>query len=150
MTKKLLEYPRDDTRLNPLWHLLEIRTWGTKWKGIIDKTNEWATWWWANAKIDKESIELFKQIIHIFKEDMEDNNLVMFTHAMDFFKERVSLKNQVLEHFLTSLLNDLSIKDLVRFGNLFSTKFMKPQRWLYATPRWRTWVPPKFRNKMLK
>jgi hypothetical protein len=32
MTKNLLEYPRDDNRLNPLWHLLKIRTWGTKWK----------------------------------------------------------------------------------------------------------------------
>ncbi len=42
MTKKLLEYPKDDTKLNPFWHLLEIKTWGTKWKRVIDKTNEWA------------------------------------------------------------------------------------------------------------
>jgi hypothetical protein len=40
MTKNLLEYPRDDTRLNPLWHLLKIRTWGTKWKKVIDTTDE--------------------------------------------------------------------------------------------------------------
>jgi hypothetical protein len=27
-----------------------------------------------------------KQIAHISKENMEDYNLAMFTHAMDFFK----------------------------------------------------------------
>jgi hypothetical protein len=30
--KKPLEYLRNDSRLIPLWPLLEIRTWGTKWK----------------------------------------------------------------------------------------------------------------------
>jgi hypothetical protein len=44
MTKKPSEYPRDDTKLDPLWHLLELKTWGTKWKRVINKTNEWATW----------------------------------------------------------------------------------------------------------
>jgi hypothetical protein len=29
---------------------------------------------------------LMKQTTHISKEDMEDKNLAMFTHAMDFFK----------------------------------------------------------------
>jgi hypothetical protein len=38
--KKPLEYPRDNTRLNPLKHLLEIKTWGTEWEGIIDKIVE--------------------------------------------------------------------------------------------------------------
>jgi hypothetical protein len=108
--------------------LFKIRTCGTKWKRIINKTNEWATWRWANAKIDNESIELFKQIVHMFKENMEDYNLVMFTHAMDFFKERVSLKKSILEYFFKSLLSDLSIEDLVRLGNFLSIKFMKPQR----------------------
>jgi hypothetical protein len=40
MTKKPLEYPRNDTQLNPLRHLFEIRAWGTKWKMVINKTNE--------------------------------------------------------------------------------------------------------------
>jgi hypothetical protein len=44
MIKKSLEYSRDDTKLDPLWHLLEIKTWGTKWKKVIDKIDEWATW----------------------------------------------------------------------------------------------------------
>jgi hypothetical protein len=44
MTKKLLEYPKDDIRLNPLRHLLEIRTWVTKWKRVINKTVEWSAW----------------------------------------------------------------------------------------------------------
>jgi hypothetical protein len=41
MTKKLLEYPRDNTKLDHLKHLFKIRTWGTKWKRVIDKTTEW-------------------------------------------------------------------------------------------------------------
>jgi len=107
MTKKLLEYPRDDTRLDLLRHLLEMRTWGVEWKRVIDKTNEWVAWRWANVKIDKEILTLFKQTIHISKKNMEDHNLAMFTHAKDFFKEHVSLK--IPKHFFTSLLNDLSI-----------------------------------------
>jgi hypothetical protein len=39
------------------------------------------------VKIDKENLALFKQIVHISKENMEDYNLTMFTNAMDFFKE---------------------------------------------------------------
>jgi hypothetical protein len=30
MTKKPSKYLKDDTRLDPLQHLLEIKTWGTK------------------------------------------------------------------------------------------------------------------------
>jgi hypothetical protein len=75
--------------------LFEIKTWGTKWKRVIDKTNEWAAWRWANVKINKENLSLFKHIVHISKENMEDYNLVMFTHAIDFFKERASLKNLI-------------------------------------------------------
>jgi hypothetical protein len=44
MTKKPLEYPRDNTRLDPFVHLLKIKTWGTKWKRVINKTKEQATW----------------------------------------------------------------------------------------------------------
>ncbi len=29
MTKKPLEYPRDNTKVEPLKHLFEIKTWGT-------------------------------------------------------------------------------------------------------------------------
>jgi hypothetical protein len=57
----------------------------------------------------------------------------MFAHAMDFFQEWPSLENSILEHFFTSLLKDLSMKDLVTLGNLLSTKFMEPSRQLYAT-----------------
>jgi hypothetical protein len=48
---------------------------------------------------------------------MEDYNWVMFTHAMDFFKEFANLKKLVLKHFFTSLLNDLLIEDMVTLGN---------------------------------
>jgi hypothetical protein len=59
---------------------------GNKMEKKIDKIVERLAWQWLNAKIDKESIALMKQTTHISKEDMEDYNLVMFTHAMDFFK----------------------------------------------------------------
>jgi hypothetical protein len=58
---------------------------------------------------------------------MKDYNWAMFTHVMDFFKECTSLEKSIPEHFFTSLLNDLSRKDLVTLGNFLSTKFMKPQ-----------------------
>jgi hypothetical protein len=57
-------------------------------------------WRWVNAKIDKKSIALMKHIAHVFKEDMEDYNLSMFTHAMDFFKELAHFKKPVLKLFL--------------------------------------------------
>jgi hypothetical protein len=49
---------------------------------------------WANAKVNKESISIFKQTINISKEDMEDYNLDMHTHAMDFFKKSANLRSQ--------------------------------------------------------
>jgi len=58
----------------------------------------------------------------------------MFTHAMDLFQEWASLKKPIPEQFFTSLLKDLSIKDLVTLGDLLSTKFMEPNRQLYAIP----------------
>jgi hypothetical protein len=63
---------------------------------FFDKTDEWVAWQWANVKINKENISILKQIINISKEDMEDYNLAMFTHAMDFFKEQTSLKKSIL------------------------------------------------------
>jgi len=101
------------------------------------------------VKIEKENISLLKQIVHISKENMEDYNLAMFTHAMDFFKEHVSLKKSIPKHFFISLLNDLSTKDLVTLGNLLSKKFMKPKRRLYATLGMRAWMPQNFFKKVL-
>jgi len=51
----------------------------------INKIVEWATWQWANVKIDKESLALLKETINIPKEDMEDYHRAMFTRAMEFF-----------------------------------------------------------------
>jgi len=61
-----------------------------------------------------------KQIVNISNNDM-DYNLVMFTHAMDFFKKCVSLKKPIPKYFFTSLLNNMSTKDLVALGNFLST-----------------------------
>jgi hypothetical protein len=44
----------------------------------------------------------------------------MFTHGMDFFQERASLKKPIPKHFFTSLMKDLSTKDLVTLTNLLS------------------------------
>jgi hypothetical protein len=59
---------------------------------------------------------------------MEDYHWAMFIHAMDFFKERTSLKKLILEHFFMKLFNELSIEDLVTFGNQLSIEFMKFQK----------------------
>jgi hypothetical protein len=74
----------------------------------------------------------------------------MFTNAMDFFNEHTSLKKPIPKHFFTSLLSDLSIKDLITFGNLLSTKNLKPQRWFYATESKQAWLPQDLKNKVLK
>jgi hypothetical protein len=55
----------------------------------------------------KYNLSIMKQSVKISKDDMEDYNLAMFTHVINFFKECVSLKKRILEHFFTSLLNDL-------------------------------------------
>jgi hypothetical protein len=78
--------------------LLEIRIWGTKWKRKINKTTEWAGWWWVNAKIDKESLTLFKETINISKQDAEDYHCAVFTHAIKFFQECTSLKKNQLQN----------------------------------------------------
>jgi hypothetical protein len=59
-------------------------------------------------------------------------------------------ENLILELFFTSLLKDLSIKDLVTLGNLLSTYFMEPSKRLYATPGKWTQVPQDLRNKVIK
>jgi phage major head subunit gpT-like protein len=93
--------------LDPFKHLLEIRTWGTEWKKVIDKIVEWVAWLWTNVKMEKYNLSIMRQSVKISKDDMEDYNLAMFTHVINFFKECVSLKKRILEHFFTSLLNDL-------------------------------------------
>ncbi len=57
-----------------------------------------------------------KQSVNISNDDMEDYNLALFPHAMNFFKEHVSLKKQIPKHFFTNLLNDLQIEDLLTLG----------------------------------
>ncbi len=71
--------------------------WGLERENQIDKINQWATWQWANAKIDKKTFTLFKQTLKITKEDMENYHWAMFTHAMDFFQKWASLKKPIPE-----------------------------------------------------
>jgi len=124
MTTKPWEYLRDDIQLLPLQHLLEMKTWGTKWKGTIDKIDEW-----ANAKINKESLALLKQIINILKEDMEDYHWAILHMPCIFFFKCTSLKKPIPKHFLINLLNNLSTEDLVTLGNLLLIKSLKPENY---------------------
>ncbi len=62
----------------------------------------------GKCKEKKESFALLKQIVKILKEDMENYHQAMFTHGMDFFQERASLKKSIPKHFFTSLMKDLS------------------------------------------
>jgi hypothetical protein len=76
----------------------------------------------------QRNISILKQIVNISKEDMEDYNLAMFTHAMDFLKKCANLNKLILDHFFTSLLKNLLTENLVTLRNLLSTKSMKPQQ----------------------
>jgi hypothetical protein len=61
MKKKALGYWKNDTKLDPFRHLVEFITWGTKWKRVIEKIDEWAAWWWANANIDPKNLALLNK-----------------------------------------------------------------------------------------
>jgi hypothetical protein len=97
-------------------------------------------------KTDKESLSIMKQSVNISKGGMED--LAMFTHAMHFFKEHANLKMSIPKHFFTSLLNNLSTKDLLTIGNLLSTEIMNPQQRLYATPSKQACVPQEMEQSL--
>jgi hypothetical protein len=83
------------------------------------------TWRSANAKVDKESISIFKQTVNISKEDMEDYNFAMFTHAMDFFRKCVSLRSQFQSIFY-QLTQQFVDKGLGNTWELVIHEFMKP------------------------
>ncbi len=44
MTKKKLEYPRNDTILDPLQHFSKSKHGELGMKRVIDKINEWVAW----------------------------------------------------------------------------------------------------------
>jgi hypothetical protein len=54
--------------------------------------------------------------MNISKEDMKDYNWVMFTHAMEFFKERTNLKKPISKAFFHKLTKQFVDK---RLGNLW-------------------------------
>jgi hypothetical protein len=75
--------------------LLKIKTWGTKWKKSINKTNEWATWRWANAKIDKKKFcNTLKNCKHS-KGGYGKLPLGNVSLAIHFFKECTTLKKSI-------------------------------------------------------
>jgi len=79
--KKPLEYPKDNTKLNPVKHLLEFKTWWIKWKRVINKIVEWVAWWWANAKMDEESLFIMKQNVSISKDDITRRKTPFFNYV---------------------------------------------------------------------
>jgi hypothetical protein len=50
----------------------------------------------------------------------------MFKHAMEFLKQCINLKTPLLEHYFTSVLNNLSIEDLVTYCELLAREIAKP------------------------
>jgi len=56
------------------------------------------------VKLDKNNLFIMKQSVNIFKDDIEDYNLAMFTRAMDFFKEHVNLKKPIPNFFSHKLI----------------------------------------------
>jgi hypothetical protein len=55
----------------------------------------------SKCKDGQRYLSIMREIVNISKH-MEDYNLAIFTHAMDFFKECASFKKPILEHFFTS------------------------------------------------
>jgi hypothetical protein len=55
-----------------------------------------------------------------------------------------------LEHYFTSLLKDLSNKNLVTLCELLVTEIAKPRRRLYATLKREAWLPQHDINKVLE
>jgi hypothetical protein len=47
---------------------------------------------------------------------------------MEFLKQRISFKMPLLEHYFTSILKDLSTKNLVTFYELLAREIGKSQR----------------------
>jgi len=56
------------------------------------------------VKIDKKSFTLLRKIVNIPKEDMEHYHWTMFTHAIDLFQERASLKKPIPKHFVVETI----------------------------------------------
>ncbi len=67
----------------------------------------------GECKKKQKNLTILKLIVNIFKEDTKDYNWAIFTHAMDFFKEQMSLNKPIPKQFFTSLLNNLLTKDWV-------------------------------------
>jgi hypothetical protein len=66
--------------------------------------------------MDKENLFIMGRSVNISKDDMEDYNLPMFTHAMNSFKEHLSFKKPILEHFFHKLIEQFVNRKLVNIG----------------------------------
>jgi hypothetical protein len=95
---------------------MEKNNWKNKWMDGLTM---------GECKDRQKSLALLKQNVNILKEDMEDYHWVMFTHAMDIFKEWASfqklkkLKKSIQKQIFTSLLDDSVTKDLVFLGTYY-------------------------------
>jgi hypothetical protein len=69
---------------------------------------------------------------------------------MEFLKQCTSLKKPLLEHYLISLLKDLSNKNLANLYELLTIEIGKPKRKLFGIPRRRPWVPQHDKNKVFQ
>jgi hypothetical protein len=65
----------------------------------------------------------------------------MFKHAIELLKLCINLKTPLLEHYFTSVLNDLSTKKLGHPLWIINKRNCKNPMKTYATPSNRAWVP---------
>jgi hypothetical protein len=104
----------------------------------MDNTYEWVVWQWANAKMKKQSPYITKKRSRPnsqpIKQDIKNYHWVMFKHIMEFLNQRASLKKSLPKYYFTSILKELSTKNLITFCELLAKEIAKPQQRLYATP----------------
>jgi hypothetical protein len=85
-------------------------------KNKVDNTDEWAAWWWANAKTKQWSPYIVKKRLNpkFIKQDIKDYHCTMFKHAMKILKQLPNLKKPPSKHYFTNFSKDLSTE---KFGH---------------------------------
>ncbi len=95
----------------------------------IDKINEWATWWWANAKIDRKKFCITETNCKYFEGGYGRLQLGDVYTCHGFLQRTCKFEEAYSKIFFHKFIQRFVDK---RIGNQLSTKFMKPQKQLYV------------------
>ncbi len=106
--------------------MLESITWKTKWKRVIKKSNEWATWRWANVKIDKKKSCIIQINYKHFQGRYEGLQLGNVSTCNDIFKEHEKLKKLISKTFFHKLTKQFVNEGLGSLWEFAINEFMKP------------------------